>query len=111
MQSEGPVGRWKLFEPLRSTYNLWFMLQRIFIIFVLALCCQPVWGQRLRGRVVLPDTEELRFDVNNLPLTTLGVSQVGDLNFSPNIVFTLSCQRLMTMLKKRSLPSYRFTLT
>ena len=56
--------------------------------------CSTLQGQRLFATVDPSALEEnLRFDTNNIPLTNTGINAPVDLNFSPNVVFSLDSRK------------------
>ncbi len=69
------------------------MLRTSIVTILIWASLAPVWAQRVVARVQAPEEQPLRFDVNEIPLTNLPLSQSTDLNFSPNIVFTRDSQR------------------
>ena len=60
----------------------------ILCVIVTLLTVPKVWGQRVVASVVPPAEESLKFDSNEVLLTTQGLGLGGDFSFSPNVVFT-----------------------
>ena len=60
----------------------------ILCVIVTLLTVPKVWGQRVVASVVPPAEESLKFDSNEVLLTTQGLGLGGDFSYSPNVVFT-----------------------
>ncbi len=73
---------------------------RITIILVSLCCAAPLLAQRIVTTLPAPEDEDIRFDVNDFPLTNLPYGQEAafpglprELNFGPNIVFAPDSRR------------------
>ncbi len=69
------------------------MLKRMSLAVVILASLASAWGQRVVNSVQPSETDPLVFDINEVPLTNLPLAQTNDLNFSPNVVFTLDSAR------------------
>ena len=72
------------------------MLRCLLIVLTVSLSVAPVWGHRIFATVdPTPLEENLNFDTNDIPLQGIlnPGSSSADLNFSPNVVFTLDSNR------------------
>ncbi len=69
------------------------MRKTLVSVLLACLTSAPLMGQRVVRRVIPPPEEELRFDSNDFPLTSLPLSQSVDFNFSPNVVFSPDSKR------------------
>ncbi len=77
-------------KATRNTYNQQLMFHCLLTIIVICWSiCPAVLGQHLQGSVDPSSLEEnLTFDTNTIPLVDNGGGALGDLNFSPNVVFS-----------------------
>jgi WD40 repeat protein len=66
------------------------MLNRFLVIAVGCVgLCSSLWGQRLTATIDLSTLgEDLKFDINNLPVPGFVSTPTNDLNFSPNVLFS-----------------------
>ncbi len=71
------------------------MLYRFLVIAVGCLSlCSSLWGQRLTATIDLSTLgEDLKFDTNNIPVPGFTATQTNDLNFSPNVLFSLDSSK------------------
>ena len=65
------------------------MLNRFLVIAVGCVgLCSSLLGQRLTATIDLSTLgEDLKFDINNLPVPGFVSTPTNDLNFSPNVLF------------------------
>ena len=88
-------GTKKLSTPISKSYNQELMSRCLLIATVTCLSiCSTLQAQRLFATVDPSALEEnLTFDINDIPLTNTGSLAPVDLNFSPNVVFSLDSSK------------------